>query len=333
MKQKQNSRYWKSYVGETVKINRGGPEAKKGTLLDLGTDFLVLAVEKPGPKSPVVYYQLHHVKSVTAESNSEQEADERAVAAEEAERELAAEEAERRLAAAEAEARLEEAEAQKEDVKAQEIPDYYYSRNFRSLLRMHEGEEVQINQGGPDSVKGTILDVKSDFVIVKSKKDVLYISMYHIKSLAGIVSKEQENEQENEGKEDCGCEDEYFLAHSYDRLFQALRGSEIAIHSGGPEKAEGTLYEQGRGRYVLEGKKESIVIEPGHVRSIKAKMSNEEESNAEENQNGNEENENKSQDSNKNNQEANGKSEPVREHSYDRVYTQVTKTVDFHWKR
>ncbi|MBS2969421.1 DUF2642 domain-containing protein [Metabacillus sp. KIGAM252] len=315
MKQKQNSRNWKSYVGETVKINRGGPEAKKGLLLDLGTDFLVLAVEKPGPKSPVVYYQLHHVKSVTAESNAEQEVDERAVAA------------------AEAEARLEEAEAQKQDGKVQEIPDYYYSRNFRSLLRMHAGEAVQINQGGPDSVKGTILDVKSDFVIVKSKKDVLYISMYHIKSLAGIVSKEQENEQENEGKEDCGCEDEYYLAHSYDKLFQVLRGSQVAVHSGGPEKAEGTLYEQGRGRYVLEGKKESIVIEPGHVRSIKAKLSNEEESNAEENQNGNEENNNKSQDSNKSSQEANQNVEATRERSYDKVYTQVTKTVDFHWKR
>ncbi|WP_164462192.1 DUF2642 domain-containing protein [Bacillus sp. FJAT-42376] len=311
MKQNQNSRYWKTYVGETVKINRGGPEAKKGRLLDLGTDFLVLAVEKPGPKSPVVYYQLHHVKSVTSESNAEQEEE---TAAEEAENEVP-----------------EEAEKEKEG-KTQEIPDYYFSRSFRSLLRMHAGEQIQINQGGPDSVKGLLLDVKSDYVIVKSKKDILYISMYHIKSVAGIVSKDDKNG--NNQEEDCGCEDEYYLAHSYDRLFQVLKGTEIAVHSGGPEKAEGMLNEHTKGRYVLEGKKEAVIIEPGHVRSIKAKNANNEE-NSEENssqeaaENGNQNQNNSAQSDEQKSKQDDKRREPER----DRVYTQVTKTVDFHWKR
>jgi spore coat protein B len=54
-----------SLVGKEVRINRGGPDSKVGTLLEVKSDYLALLTKEDG----IVYYQLQHIKSITTFSD------------------------------------------------------------------------------------------------------------------------------------------------------------------------------------------------------------------------------------------------------------------------
>jgi spore coat protein B len=59
-----NKDMWKSLVGKTIKVDRGGPESRVGRLMDVLDDHLVLLTKDDG----VVYYNTQHIKSVTENS-------------------------------------------------------------------------------------------------------------------------------------------------------------------------------------------------------------------------------------------------------------------------
>ncbi|PES83337.1 spore coat protein [Bacillus cereus] len=48
-------------IGSNVRVNRGGPESQKGTVVSMGGDYFVLQNEKGEHH----YYQLRHLKSIT----------------------------------------------------------------------------------------------------------------------------------------------------------------------------------------------------------------------------------------------------------------------------
>ncbi|PEM31727.1 spore coat protein [Bacillus wiedmannii] len=53
--------FLKDLIGSYVRVNRGGPESQKGTIVSLGVDYFGLENEK-GENH---YYQLRHLKSIT----------------------------------------------------------------------------------------------------------------------------------------------------------------------------------------------------------------------------------------------------------------------------
>ncbi|PGM88297.1 spore coat protein [Bacillus cereus] len=53
--------FLKELIGSYVRVNRGGPESQKGTIVSLGADYFGLENEK-GENH---YYQLRHLKSIT----------------------------------------------------------------------------------------------------------------------------------------------------------------------------------------------------------------------------------------------------------------------------
>ncbi|MES5396018.1 spore coat protein [Bacillus amyloliquefaciens] len=56
-------------TNRTVQLNQGGPESKRGKLHETGDDFLVLETEDDG----IVYFNIDHVKSISAEQEDEGE--------------------------------------------------------------------------------------------------------------------------------------------------------------------------------------------------------------------------------------------------------------------
>jgi len=52
--------YLLSFIGKTIKINRGGPESIVGKLIAVHADYIVLLT-----KDGVVYVNTHHIKSIT----------------------------------------------------------------------------------------------------------------------------------------------------------------------------------------------------------------------------------------------------------------------------
>lgn len=268
----QKSKHWKVYVGENVILNEGGHSTDRGRLLDIGSNFLVLAVEN----EHVCYHQMHHVSDVSIESYKGQGADIQ-----------------------------ESVDTGKSTLK---IPQYYHSLNFRSLLRLHIGKEVLFNQGEDHPVKGIILDVTRNFVILKAKKDVLYFNIYFIKNIIEIENPDKDGEQRYSSSN----EKSYIYAHSYERLFQLLEGFKVSIQNRNLEEAEGIIHQM-NGRYILEGKAGSTLINTEQVRSVTLKAELRKE---------------KSEDTNREKSKVNSEKK-----SHAGVYSQVIKTVDFHWKK
>nr|MBU6863886.1 hypothetical protein [Streptococcus oralis] len=53
--------FLKDLIGSFVRVNRGGPESQKGTIVAVCSDYFVLKNEK----GELYYYQIRHLKSVT----------------------------------------------------------------------------------------------------------------------------------------------------------------------------------------------------------------------------------------------------------------------------
>lgn len=53
--------FLKDLIGSFVRVNRGGPESQKGTIVAACSDYFVLKNEK----GELYYYQIRHLKSVT----------------------------------------------------------------------------------------------------------------------------------------------------------------------------------------------------------------------------------------------------------------------------
>lgn len=50
-----------SLLNKVIKIDRGGPESRVGLLIGVEDDYIALLTKEDG----VIYYHLHHIKSVT----------------------------------------------------------------------------------------------------------------------------------------------------------------------------------------------------------------------------------------------------------------------------
>ncbi len=71
--------------------------------------------------------------------------------------------------------------------------DFDRQRNNRSprsggvrdhnFLQSLIGKNVKINRGGPDSIQGKLLAVKSDFLVLSTNEGVVYVASSHVKSI------------------------------------------------------------------------------------------------------------------------------------------------------
>lgn len=107
-----------------VRIDRGGPEARNGRLLDVKGDYLVLYTEKDG----VVYYQLEHVKSLSYAVNDNKNGS----------------------------GNNNENQAQNGNMMSMVTfvkPEYVEADNFTELLKNMRYKWVTINRGGPESMQ------------------------------------------------------------------------------------------------------------------------------------------------------------------------------------
>lgn len=121
------------------------------------------------------------------------------------------------------------------------------------------GTEVKINRGGPDSVLGVLLSVQSDFIVVKAKDGVVYISTSHIKSISEVNS-DRSSRSQNMTR--------YVTASSFPALFQQLQHQFVQINRGGPEKVEGFVVSSTQNYLLLLVNKELVRIPILHIKTV-----------------------------------------------------------------
>jgi spore coat protein B len=179
---------------------------------------------------------------------------------------------------------------------------YYQSKNFVGIMNNLKSKLVQINQGGPESKKGLLLDVKSDYAVVSTNDDgIVYYNIHHIKS---IMTPQNNNSQLGDEVTNLAGQ-EYIGAPEFNQLFRQMTHGWVSINRHGPEALEGILVENTDGYFTLINNKEIYRIHPLHVRSISfgpkgflKKLNNKEDDNA---KNSNESQMEKGENSNKTN--------------------------------
>ncbi|MGG4478826.1 DUF6897 domain-containing protein [Paenibacillus illinoisensis] len=129
-------------------------------------------------------------------------------------------------------------------------------QGMRGLL----GREIKINRGGPDSVTGTLMDVRWDYMAVSCKEGIVYVNENHVKSIT---------ETGRSGGNRAAALGNPIPSNTFLGVMQALRFRRVQINRGGPEKVEGILADANQNQLILTLKNQEIVRIPlQHVKSV-----------------------------------------------------------------
>ncbi|NMA15057.1 MAG: DUF2642 domain-containing protein, partial [Clostridia bacterium] len=125
------------------------------------------------------------------------------------------------------------------------------------------GKNVDIHKTGPGLFSGKILDVKSDYLVIKSKNDeIYYINLYHIHKIVEDdtrVSPPSDNTKE------------FFEANNFSSLLKNLTGQKICFNNG-PEGFTGIIKEVDRDFLKCEEKGKTSCIFIFHIRCFKTSI-------------------------------------------------------------
>ncbi|MFC4779463.1 hypothetical protein ACFO9Q_21925 [Paenibacillus sp. GCM10023252] len=126
------------------------------------------------------------------------------------------------------------------------------------------GQVVKINRGGPESIQGKLLAVKSDYLVLLAKEGVVYVSTDHIKSVTVVKDGNKDGNLTNGGR------DPFIQANNFRGVLRQLTNNFVQMNWGGPEKVEGFLAEVRQNTVLLVTKDQEIVrVQISHIRSIK----------------------------------------------------------------
>jgi len=130
------------------------------------------------------------------------------------------------------------------------------------------GKQIYINgngnkKKGPDTVLGTLLDVKEDFIVVLTDEGAKYIRRDHIKTIS-----EDFNNNSNNQSSDNFNDYEIYEADSFHELLRKSRYKYCLVSSGGPNNVKGIIESVDDDFINIVSEKAYVQIPLFHVRSI-----------------------------------------------------------------
>ncbi|MFM1652968.1 hypothetical protein ACI7RC_12815 [Brevibacillus sp. B_LB10_24] len=231
----QDMSFLDSMVGKTLRIYKGGPEAKDGRLLSVADDYLMLDT----PEGDILYYSLEHIKSICRDLGkpSMPLKNRREIFEEYLENSdlkevlhsfkygiiqvdrggpesrigklmgigddfIALQTKEDGMLYYQIRHIKSISEASGECKKGdfEEKSSYEPVKNFHSVLKEMLHCWVMVNRGGPESVEGVLTEVDDDYITVVHNKEVYRILAFHIRNISEVdKSKENDGENKNEG--------------------------------------------------------------------------------------------------------------------------------------
>ncbi|MBB2482412.1 spore coat protein CotH [Bacillus sp. APMAM] len=159
----------------------------------------------------------------------------------------------------------------------EENPFFYQEDNFLSLLTNFLNKKIQIDQGGPDSKQGKLLEVGSDYLVLSTDDDgIVYYYLPHIKSIMELESNENDGEEDSvesstwvmEEKTEDPVMTNFLRGSDFNHLCSLLTHNWVSINRKGPEALEGIFVDNSEGFFTLANNQELYRINPFHVRNI-----------------------------------------------------------------
>lgn len=150
------------------------------------------------------------------------------------------------------------------------------------------GRMIQVNRKGPDSFKGQLLDLKSDYLVLDTDKARVYLPTFHIRSIGAMSNDHSDSEESN--WEEAQDYQEYF-----EDLMASLKHQWVQI-DGGPNKVEGVIVDFSRENVILSVKDQVVSIVLSHIKNVvikKQEKQNNQENNSSDQEQNSEQNSNK----------------------------------------
>ncbi|MGG1660750.1 hypothetical protein [Brevibacillus sp. NRS-1366] len=146
-----------SFIGRSVRIDRGGPESRSGKLIDVKDDHFVVYIENEG----MIYYKNDHVKSLTLDTRETSEY-------------------------------YEDPETSQQPTLL-----YIDAENFTSLLQSMQFQSVQINRGGPEKIEGVMVDATDSEVTMIVGNELIKLLPFHIRNISYSAKNNNEQDNNN----------------------------------------------------------------------------------------------------------------------------------------
>jgi spore coat protein B len=159
----------KNLIGSMVKVNKGGPESKKGIVLLVAGDYMGLLTEDDG----IVFYNTTHIKSISVQNRSQnidQNIDQ-------------------------------STPLSNSPIHYDNYFDDIHAQNFLELFDYFAYKWVSINRGGPEAAEGILVQEEGEHYTLVNNDEVIRIYPYHIKSISigtkGFLKQQQQQQQNN----------------------------------------------------------------------------------------------------------------------------------------
>lgn len=149
-----------SYVGRSIRVDRGGPQSRTGKLIAVHNDYFVVHTEDEG----TLYYKNDHVKSLTVDSFVGSNDD---------------------------------SNGSNNGDDANTVVEYLDADDFVSLIKSMQYSSVQINRGGPEKIEGVIVDANDSEVTVVSGNEIIKLLPFHIRNISYGTNNNNQQQQNN----------------------------------------------------------------------------------------------------------------------------------------
>lgn len=193
------------------------------------------------------------------------------------------------------------------------------SESFKDMLGQLKSQNVQIDRGGPESLKGKLVDVFDDFLALQTENDgVVFYQIHHIKSISV---------DNGPSKENSNLSLPNVTAKVFSDLLEGFQHSWITINRGGPESVEGVLADITSDYVTVIHHEKVFRITNYHIRNISHGSKHDQKKQQEgENSENNEENQdNQDNQNNQNNQNEESTNEKNKDQEKDNNSEQTSK--------
>lgn len=163
-----NFEFLSTSIGTPIQLERGGPDKVVGELVDVRSDHIVLRNDQHG----VLYCASEHVKTITHPILPV----------------------------------LESEDSEESGEWEQAIP-VVEADDIVDLLSKLRHAFIQVNTGGPNALKGVLMEVRPDSVtLMNEMKEFVHYSIHHIRSISRIYNvmvddKQNQNNKNEDNKE------------------------------------------------------------------------------------------------------------------------------------
>jgi hypothetical protein len=158
-------------IGETIQLERGGPDRLVGKLVAVMPDCIALET----PDEGVVYVHSWHIKTISESVIPEVQM-----------------------------ARSDAIDPKESSLGEEEHPPLIEAENFEDLLSKLKHRLIRINHGGPNALQGVLIDLRPGVVtLLHEMRDYVHYPIHHIRSVTWILNKNK-RERPNDSSDTSG---------------------------------------------------------------------------------------------------------------------------------